>query len=191
MKKILFTGARSGIASKVIDKIKDRYHIYVTVHTSKELDRVKEIYKNDKNIECFKLDVTSSNDRKILKDLDIDILVNNAAVEYTKDFYEKKKKDFLYTMEVNLIAPFLLSRELGKRMYDKKGGKIINISSNNSINKYDSSTLDYDASKAAFISVSNNLANYLAPYVRVNTICPGWINTRMTNDLDDIFKFKK
>ena len=62
MKKILITGARSGIISEVIDRIKNKYYIYVTVKNDKQLEIVKEKYKNFNNIECLKLDVT---DKKI------------------------------------------------------------------------------------------------------------------------------
>lgn len=48
-------------------------------------------------------------------------------------------------------------------------------------------SIDYDASKAGLISLSNNLANYLAPYVRVNTICPG-MDYSMNKELDNEFK---
>ena len=72
-------------------------------------------------------------------------------------------------------------------MKENKSGNIVNISSTNGIDTYYPEGLDYDASKAALISVSNNMANYLAPYVRVNVVCPGWTNTRMTNDLDNSF----
>ena len=70
MKTILFTGARSGIINKVIDNIIDKnFKIYVTVHTMSELKRIKEKYKNNKNIMCFKLDVTSKKDREKLKNM--------------------------------------------------------------------------------------------------------------------------
>ena len=50
MKTILITGARSGIMNQVIHSIKDRYIIYVTVRTDNQLKRIKEKYKNEKNI---------------------------------------------------------------------------------------------------------------------------------------------
>ena len=90
-------------------------------------------------------------------------------------------------LEVNLIAPFLLCKKIGLKMKENKEGVIINISSTNGIDTPYVESLDYDASKAGLISLSNNIANYLAPYVRVNTICPGWINTNMNNNLDDDF----
>ena len=82
MKKILITGASSGIAASIINKIKDinEYYIYVTVRTNKQLELVHKKYKNNKNIECFKLDITNEEDINKVKELDIDILINNAAI---------------------------------------------------------------------------------------------------------------
>ena len=82
MKTILITGARSGIMNQVIHSIKDRYIIYVTVRTDNQLKRIKEKYKNEKNIKCYKLDITDEKDRNLLSHLNIDILINNAAVNY-------------------------------------------------------------------------------------------------------------
>ena len=80
MKKILITGARSGIISEVIDRIKNKYYIYVTVKNEKQLEMVKEKYKDFKNIECLKLDVIDKKDREVLNNLSIDIFISNAAV---------------------------------------------------------------------------------------------------------------
>ena len=80
MKKILITGARSGIINKVIDKIENDYFIYVTVHTDSQLKAIKEKYKNNKNIKCLKLDITNKRDITKIKNLDIDIFLINAAI---------------------------------------------------------------------------------------------------------------
>ena len=72
-------------------------------------------------------------------------------------------------------------------MKENKYGVIINISSTNGIDTSYIESSDYDASKAGLISLSKNLANYFAPYVRVNTICPGWVNTEMNKELDKDF----
>lgn len=76
-------------------------------------------------------------------------------------------------------------------MVDNKYGVIINISSTNGIDTPYIESIDYDASKAGLISLSKNLANYFAPYVRVNTICPGWVNTEMNKNLDSDFISKE
>lgn len=181
MRNVLITGGAFGLGKELVKSFnKKGYNVIYTYFKTKPDDELKGI----KGICC---DLSNEKDiNELLKKVkDIDILINNAAVEYTKDFYLKKKKDFLYTMEVNLIAPFILSRELGKRMYDNKYGKIINISSNNSINKYDSSTIDYDASKAGLNILTKVLAKEFAPLVNVNAVAPGWILTDKVKELDD------
>ena len=181
MRNVLITGGATGLGKELVKSFnKKGYNVVFTYFKTKPDSSLKGI----KGIYC---DLSCEKDVKELlsKVKDIDILINNAAVEYTKDFYEKKKKDFMYTMEVNLIAPFILSRELGKKMYDKKYGKIINISSNNSINKYDSSTVDYDTSKAGLNILTKVLAKEFAPFVNVNAVAPGWILTDKVKELDD------
>ena len=51
--------------------------------------------------------------------------------------------------------------------------------------------MDYDASKSGVISLTHNLANYLSPNIRVNCVCPGWVNTKMNEDLSNEFKNKE
>ena len=69
-------------------------------------------------------------------------------------------------------------------MFKKKNGSIVNISSTNGIDSYYPYSMDYDASKAGVISLTHNFAISYAPYVRVNSIAPGWVNTEMNKELD-------
>ena len=117
----------------------------------------------------------------------IDILINNAGIAIDTLFEDKTKDNFMKVLDTNLIAPFLLCKKIGPKMKENKYGVIINISSTNGIDTPYVESLDYDASKAGLISLSNNIANYLSPYVRVNTICPGWIDTNMNKELDKDF----
>lgn len=129
MKKILFTGARSGIINKVIDNIINSYYVYVTVHTENELSIIKEKYKNYENVKCFKLDVTSKEDRKAIENLDIDIFVSNAADGESGSIAEIDMSKVRNNFEINVFSNFEIVQIVLKNMIKKGQGRIIMISS--------------------------------------------------------------
>src|SRR5574344_72609 len=129
MKKILITGARSGIASSYIDYIKDRdYLIYATTHKELESKRLKEKYKNYKNKISFKLDITKEEDRDKIKDLDIDVIILNAAISNGGSLMEIDISKVKENFEVNVFSNLILIQKYIKNRYIK-GGKIIIMSS--------------------------------------------------------------
>lgn len=113
----------------------------------------------------------------------IDVLVNNAGIAIDKEFTDRTVQDWEQTLSTNLIAPFLVSRCVGERMLEQGSGKIINVSSTNGINSFFPTSIDYDASKAGLINLTHNLALQFAPYINVNCVAPGWVNTEMNQDL--------
>jgi len=122
----------------------------------------------------------------------IDILVNNAGVCYDEDFESRTVGQVLNTFKINAFAPIILSRLVGRLMKENKYGKIVNVSSNNAINCFFPTTIDYDASKAALNNITKNLAIQFAPYVNVNAVAPGWILTDMNEDLTpDVIEYEK
>lgn len=181
MRSVLITGGASGLGKELVKSfINAGYKVFYTYFMTKpddSLEKAEGIYCDLSSEESI------NNMLRVVEN--IDILVNNAAVEYNDDFSEKKKESFSYAMDVNLYAPFIISRELGKRMYDNKYGKIINISSNNSLDKFDSSTFEYDASKAGLNILTKILSREYAPYVITNAIAPGWILTERMKSLDE------
>ena len=76
-------------------------------------------------------------------------------------------------------------------MKENKKGCIINVSSTNAIDTNYPYSMDYDASKAGVISLTNNLAIELSPYIRVNAVAPGWVNTDMNKYLDEDYKLEE
>ena len=194
---VLVTGSSKGIGRETIKKFaKEGYDVVINYNKSE-----KEAFTLQKEIEEYnvkslviKCDVTNEEDVKYMvkKVIDnfgnIDVLINNAGIAIDTTFEDKTVYNFRRTLDVNLIAPFVLSRLVGDIMYKNKNGVIINISSTNGIDTTYPESLDYDASKAGLISLTHNFAKQYAPYVRVNAICPGWVNTPMNKELDEDFK---
>lgn len=183
MKSILITGGSKGLGKELVKSfINKGYKVYYTYHST-----LPDISMD--NCTSIKCDLRSDEDiynlvSYIKENGGVDVLVNNAAVEYDTSVDEKTRDSFKEVFDVNLFGPFLLSRELGKLMYENQYGKIINISSNNSIDKYDPVTLEYDCSKASLNLLTKIMAKELAPYVNVNAILPGWILTDKIKELD-------
>ena len=186
MEKVLITGGASGLGKYLVKSyLKNNFYVYFTYNnTAPNYEELNSISSEYKAIKC---DLSKEEDiNNMLKEIDsVDILINNASLEIDKEFEDKTKEDFIKTLDINVVAPFLLSKELGKKMYANKKGVIINISSNNALDKYNPITLEYDASKSALNSLTHNLAIELAPYVRVNAIAPGWILTDRIKKLDE------
>jgi 3-oxoacyl-[acyl-carrier protein] reductase len=114
----------------------------------------------------------------------IDVLVNNAGIVIDKEWDERTIADWRRTLDVNLVGTWLASKYVGEIMMKQKSGKIVNVSSTNGLDSYSPYSVDYDASKAAMISLTKNLAVQFSPFVNVNTVAPGWVDTDMNKDLE-------
>ena len=191
MKNVLVTGGTSALGEEILKiLLKNNYNV-IGLYNSNEV-KAKKLEK-ELGIEFVKCDLTSENNIDnmvnylISKYKHIDILINNAAFYQDEPLEEKTKETFMKVLDVNLIGPFLLSKKLGKYMLGNRYGKIINIASTNGIDTYYPESIDYDASKAGLINLTKNLAKYYAPYICVNAIAPGWIETKDTLNMDESF----
>ena len=194
-KCVLVTGASSGIGCAICRKFAHNNYeviLHYNTHEKEVLELKNELDKNyNLNCLCVKCDLQNENEinnmYNIIKDKYeyIDVLVNNAGIAIDTLFEDKTKEQFMKTLEVNLVAPFLLSKLFGEDMLKNKNGNIINISSTNGIDSYYQYSLDYDSSKAGLINLTHNLANHFAPYIRVNCVCPGWVKTPMNKELGE------
>lgn len=200
-KVAIVTGASSGLGESIAYNLAENgCNVVITYNVNyDDAKKVEEKIKNEFNVDTMivQLDLKSelSVEKMISKVINkyekIDILVNNAGIAIDTIFEDKTVENFKKILNVNLIGTFLCSKYVSKYMLNKKSGTIINIASTNGIDTNYPESMDYDASKAGVISLTKNLALELAPYIRVNAVAPGWINTPMNKDLSTEFVEKE
>ena len=196
-KNVLITGGTRGIGEAISREFaKKGYNLIINYINSKEkAEKLKTELETEFNISVLTIQGDLSEEKAIENMVDIamdkfgkvDVIVNNAGIVIDKEFEDRTIEDWKQTLNINLIAPFILTKLIGKEMVKNKGGAIINISSTNGINTYYPTSVDYDASKSGLISLTYDSAVELAPYVRVNCIAPGWVNTEMNKELPEDF----
>lgn len=191
-KVVLVTGGAQGIGKAIVLELaKNHYNVVINYLTSNKAAALleEEIKKNyDVRVMTIQADVSKEEEVDAMISLiekkwgGVDILVNNAAVDLSNLFHLKTADEFRKTLDVNVVGAFNCSKRVYRHMLDQEYGRIINISSTNGINTYYPMCIDYDASKAALISLTHNLAFEYGPYINVNAIAPGFIGT--DNELD-------
>jgi NAD(P)-dependent dehydrogenase (short-subunit alcohol dehydrogenase family) len=108
-----------------------------------------------------------------------DVLVNNAGISFIAPAETVDASAFRRVLEVNLVAPFLLSRAFGSMMLTQAEGSIVNVASIAGLVGVSDRTA-YNASKHGLVGLTRTLAGeWGGRGVRVNAVCPGWVKTEM------------
>lgn len=115
----------------------------------------------------------------------VDILVNNAGITRDGLFIRMKDEDWDQVLEVDLTATFRLTRELTSPMMKRRTGRIINITSIVGVTG-NPGQANYCAAKAGLIGFTKSLAQEIASRgITVNAVAPGFIESAMTEKLND------
>jgi 3-oxoacyl-[acyl-carrier protein] reductase len=113
----------------------------------------------------------------------IDILVNNAAVAETTRFPDLSADEWREALEVNLTAPFLLTKAVLPTMQSQRYGRIVNVSSSAGRAVSTLGGAHYTASKAGLLGLTRAAAKELGKLgITVNAVCPGMIDTELTRE---------
>jgi 3-oxoacyl-[acyl-carrier protein] reductase len=113
----------------------------------------------------------------------LDILVNNAAYAQSTRFHDLTAEEWRRAVEVNLTAPFLLTKAAVPAMKAQKYGRIVNISSLAGKTVSTLGGAHYTASKAGLQGFTRAAAKELGAFgITVNAICPGMIDTELTHE---------
>ncbi|GAA0877341.1 gluconate 5-dehydrogenase [Algoriphagus jejuensis] len=187
-KTALVTGGTHGLGMAMAMGLGDAgATLVINGHSRDRMESALDTYrKAGYTVHGFLFDVTNEAEVKTaIADIEdqvgeIDILVNNAGIIKRIPAVDMEVADFKRVLEVDLVAPFLMSREVGKKMIARKSGKIINICS--MMSELGRNTVSaYASAKGGLKMLTRNLATEWAKHnIQVNGIGPGYFATEQT-----------
>jgi 2-deoxy-D-gluconate 3-dehydrogenase len=185
-KTALVTGARKGIGFAIASALAEHGANLIVVSSQQtdndELSKVAA--KSGVTYTTFACDFRNRQDTldliEKIKEIKIDILINNAGLANRAEALNHNDDLWDQTIEIDLTAPFILSREIGKGMAQRGYGKIIFIASMWTF-LGGKNVISYTAAKTALAGLTRGLSNELLPMgITVNAIAPGFIETDIT-----------
>ena len=189
-KKALITGASGGIGKEIAKVlIEHNAEVCISGRNHEELNALKKSL----GMKCHVVTCDLSKKDEIIelvKKADefmgyIDILVNNAGITKDNIFLRMSENEWEDVLNVNLNSTFNILKLITKGMVKRKYGRIINISSVVGVTG-GAGQVNYSASKAGLIGLTKSLSQEIATRnITVNCIAPGFIETPMTEKLDD------
>ena len=177
---VLVTGASQGIGLEICKKFKSCNWIVVGVALSDTFSHssIDTYICKDLCNEYAAHNIINEISEKYGK---LNCIVNNAAMQICKPFWEMESDEWSQTFDCNVKNIFLLAK-YGLSLLKESRGNIVNIGSVHSVATSDKITA-YASSKAALTGLTRNLAIEMGRFgIRVNCICPGAVDTEMLRD---------
>ena len=192
-RNIIVTGASGGIGNSIIKILSENGANLLATGT--KIEKLEELKSKFENIKILKFDISQKDQieqfiENASKELggNLDCIVNNAGITQDNLAIRMSLDEWTKVLDINLTSTFLFCKFGIKKMLKNKAGKIINITSvvGHTGNLGQS---NYTASKAGIIAMSKSLAiEYAKKNINVNCISPGFIQTAMTDKIDEKFK---
>ena len=173
-KRVLITGGTSGIGAATAERFRAEGAVVWILGRSADASLPRAIVADVADASA----VAAAFDRLDAEAGGIDIVINNAGIGTRYEFTEMPLAEWHQVLDVNLTGAVLVAQHAARRMLVQGNGVILNNGSTNGIVGY-RGYAHYNASKAALIELTKTLALELAPTIRVNVVCPGYILTPM------------
>lgn len=185
-KTVVITGATRGLGKSIAEHFQDSGATLILTGTDKNrINALNKSLKDKIRTRYFYLDFLKEGSvSRFLSDIKsykkIDICINNAGINRINYIYDTRINDWDEIMKVNLRGPFILAREIGRMMKERRYGRIVNIASIFGVITKEKRAA-YAAAKAGLIGLARTAAVDLAPYnILVNSVSPGFILTDLT-----------
>lgn len=191
-KSVIVSGGFGDIGKAVAEKFaKNGFNVALTYHNMIDVEFLEKIKSFGVNAIAIKCDQTVETDiinfvSSAIKEFEfVDCFVACAGLAESPEFLtQKETAEIDKLISVNLRGTILFNREILKYFMKNKHGNIINISSIYGISGGSLESV-YSACKAGIIGLTKSLAVECAPYVRVNAIAPGAVDTKMILNLNE------
>jgi NAD(P)-dependent dehydrogenase (short-subunit alcohol dehydrogenase family) len=188
---VIVTGASSGLGAQLAAALAGAGA--VPVLAARRADRLEALREQIDGADAVTCDVTVEADRERLvatvveRHGRLDGLVNNAGMGATAPALRTDTETFARVVDLNLVAPFALSRLAAQAMRNGGGGAIVNVASVMGLRSIgEIPDAAYVASKAGIIGLTRELASQWGRYgIRVNAVAPGFFASEMTAELGD------
>ena len=181
-KSVLVTGGAKGIGEAITRAFaSEGARVFVNYNTSKA--EAEKLAKEEGGF-AVRADVSNSKQVEAMKKFvlgktggTLDVLVNNAGdIDWVSSWEDVTEKMWDRVVNTNLKGTFLCTRAFAPSMLKRKRGAIVNLSST-AFFQGKFPAVHYNASKAGVVALTKTFANQLAPFVRVNSVAPGFIQT--------------
>ena len=201
-KVALITGASKGIGAEIAKRLaKDGYNLILTCSSKSSLNKdlksvEKECHAFGAEVFCSGFDVSKYEEcEKFVENAKdrfkrVDFLINNAGITKDSLLARMEPKDFEEVYSVNLRGVFNMTKLVSKIMLRQRSGRIVNISSVVGL-KGNAGQFNYSACKAGVIGMTKSAAKEFGKRgILVNAVAPGFIETAMTEGIEDSAKDK-
>ena len=136
------------------------------------------------NVDVAKQDMVESGVMQADEIQPIDILINNAGIAFETPFLNIEASEWKQIIDINLTGMFYVAQAVCRLMAKRKKGVVVNMASKNGLDG-EFGYAHYNASKGGVIMLTKTMALELAHFgIRVNAVCPGYIQTPMSKEID-------
>lgn len=190
-KHVVVTGAARGIGFEIASQFAQEGALVsiIDINENSLSEAKNSLSKAERSIYTYAVDLTHRNlVEKTINTIEsiapIDILINNAGIAKETSFLEIEEKEWKNILDVNLTGFFHISQFVCRKMALRKSGVVVNMASKNGLDG-EAGYSHYNASKGGIIMLTKTMAIELAQFnIRVNAVCPGYIQTPMSMEID-------